>query len=260
MINKRSAFTLIELLVVIAISAILAAILFPVFAKAREKARQTACTSNLKQMGLAEQQYLQDYDENYTGPTVPGATYSTGDTRDQYIWAELLFPYTKSNGIYRCPSEAGGVTYFYGDAPANHKDLATLIQAGGLSYSYNDTFGYGIGTINGGSNFSIGSTQSYGYAGTPFSDSLVNEPSSTILIVDTPPGGDFQIQSFNRLDPSCVSQWPTTPDTAHQSVDPRHTEGFNAAYYDGHVKFKKTTKPFEWFLDKSVARNAGYNP
>ena len=85
----RSGFTLIELLVVIAIIAILAAILFPVFAQAREKARQTTCLSNLKQLGTAAQMYAQDYEER-----LPGTELGEGD--GEYFWIEMLTPYTKS--------------------------------------------------------------------------------------------------------------------------------------------------------------------
>jgi len=96
----RKGFTLIELLVVIAIIAILAAILFPVFARAREKARQASCQSNLKQLGLAMHMYLSDYDECYMPRayiwfTPPGATSP----------ASVLDPYTKNLQIYRCPSD-----------------------------------------------------------------------------------------------------------------------------------------------------------
>jgi len=92
-------FTLIELLVVIAIISILAAILFPVFATAREKARQSACASNMKQLGLAVVQYEQDNDE-----TTP----SGGDWHDNGCgWAAQLYPYVKSIGVYICPSDTG---------------------------------------------------------------------------------------------------------------------------------------------------------
>jgi prepilin-type N-terminal cleavage/methylation domain-containing protein/prepilin-type processing-associated H-X9-DG protein len=93
---KRRAFTLIELLVVIAIIAILAAILFPVFAKAREKARQITCTSDAKQIGLGVLQYVQDYDENY--PTGEEGSLGQG-------WAGTIYPYVKSGAVFHCPDD-----------------------------------------------------------------------------------------------------------------------------------------------------------
>ncbi|HEY3333483.1 MAG TPA: DUF1559 domain-containing protein [Capsulimonadaceae bacterium] len=95
---KRAGFTLIELLVVIAIIAILAAILFPVFATAREKARQSACLSNLKQLGLAYTQYEQDYDE-----VVPVGRNNWGFSKG---WAGQIYPYVKSNKVFVCASDA----------------------------------------------------------------------------------------------------------------------------------------------------------
>jgi prepilin-type N-terminal cleavage/methylation domain-containing protein len=100
--RRKSAFTLIELLVVIAIIAILAAILFPVFAKAREKARMTSCLSNMRQLGTAQQQYCQDYDEKYA----PNRT-RNADTGDQLgTWRTCIYPYTKNWQIWFCPSNA----------------------------------------------------------------------------------------------------------------------------------------------------------
>jgi prepilin-type N-terminal cleavage/methylation domain-containing protein len=88
--RNRKGFTLIELLVVIAIIAILAAILFPVFAKAREKARQASCQSNLKQLGIGFIQYVQDYDERFPGTQ---------------FWAAQVYPYEKSTGVFKCPDD-----------------------------------------------------------------------------------------------------------------------------------------------------------
>ena len=109
---SRQAFTLIELLVVIAIIAILAAILFPVFAQAREKARQTSCLSNLKQIGTALLMYVQDYDE-----TLPLGSYMDPTNTSPTPWMNIVDPYvkggyptkaadsgTKTYGIYACPS------------------------------------------------------------------------------------------------------------------------------------------------------------
>jgi prepilin-type N-terminal cleavage/methylation domain-containing protein/prepilin-type processing-associated H-X9-DG protein len=110
--RKRAAFTLIELLVVIAIIAILAAILFPVFAQARKKARAATCTSNLKQIALAALQYASDYDgyclrfasdvsridANFLGEAVPARGYA-----EAYYWQALWMPYTKNTQIFFCP-------------------------------------------------------------------------------------------------------------------------------------------------------------
>ena len=110
--RARRGFTLIELLVVIAIIAILAAILFPVFAKAREQARKTSCLSNMKQIGLGIMQYKQDYDEKFPMAYfyVNGATSAGG-----YVhWTGSMQPYIKSEQLFVCPSDAGG-----GIAPTN---------------------------------------------------------------------------------------------------------------------------------------------
>ncbi|RYX82667.1 DUF1559 domain-containing protein [bacterium] len=109
--SKKLAFTLIELLVVIAIIAILAAILFPVFARARENARRASCMSNMKQIGLGMMQYVQDYDE-----TMPGACIDMPTGRRS--WQFTIFPYTKSAQLYVCPSNTAGTLPLAGNYEA----------------------------------------------------------------------------------------------------------------------------------------------
>ena len=120
----KRGFTLIELLVVIAIIAILAAILFPVFARAREKARQTSCLSNVKQIGLGFTMYFQDYDE-----TVPGARLNIDG------WTGMVTPYVKNEQIFTCPSWNGTGAWINRGTLCGGCGTWTRVYWGGYTYS-----------------------------------------------------------------------------------------------------------------------------
>jgi prepilin-type N-terminal cleavage/methylation domain-containing protein len=163
---RRRAFTLIELLVVIAIIAILAAILFPVFSRAREKARGAACTSNLKQMMTAYRMYSTDYDETNTWIKYVGAG---------AWWMTSIQPYVKNWDIYRCPS-----------APDIMDGYSGL------------NLGYGVNAFNFRDGFGCISATQCGFWYGP-ADSAVADPSGTIVIADSKPltasGGCYWVGS-----------------------------------------------------------------
>jgi prepilin-type N-terminal cleavage/methylation domain-containing protein len=121
---RRQAFTLIELLVVIAIIAVLAAILFPVFASARERARAACCTSNTRQLAYAVLLYVQDYDEALP-PTALGQDDAT--TR---LWPDLVAPYVLNDQVRRCPDDTRSRTNSYG---LNERIFADLTDPAGLA-------------------------------------------------------------------------------------------------------------------------------
>jgi prepilin-type N-terminal cleavage/methylation domain-containing protein/prepilin-type processing-associated H-X9-DG protein len=209
--TRRRAFTLIELLVVIAIIAILASILFPVFAQAREKARQISCASNIRNLGMAVLMYTQDYDEQ-----LPLAAYATAGF-DFLLWHHLTDPYVKNKQIWHCPSS----------------QVSKTDQNGAITAH----FGYNVRYLT-----SILPDFSNANGHTAVSLAAINLPAETVLLSDARASmaGSWCGDDGKFLLP------PSVADT-HCWGRPNflHTQGSNVLWVDGHVKWQKPNQ-FYW--------------
>lgn len=216
--HGKSAFTLIELLVVIAIIAILAAILFPVFARARENARRSSCQSNMKQIALGIIQYTQDYDEKFPGQ-------DTGLTVTPVGWADVVQPYIKSLQLYQCPS-----------GPDN--STSNPNEAGYVDYLINAKLGYDA---------SGGTATAYRNGGINIAS--VQFPTLTLLNVDAgstsfstaryrSDGGGLAGNSTSQAGSPSASGTNGLVDSG--AVNPKHLDGTVMSFVDGHVKWYKT--------------------
>lgn len=203
--HTRKGFTLIELLVVIAIIAILAAILFPVFARAREKARQNNCLSNSKQIGLALMQYVQDYDEKLPRHYFDGDHDGTQGSAGDYTWRSACVPYIQNNQVFQCPSER-----------------MTDVFAGGPDYTANAA--YGLNAVH----WASGAPDPPGIGGRALAELVY--PASTILVGESSGGAWISIGTDGEN---------TAGLTMTSAASKRHNEGGNWLYCDGHAKWDR---------------------
>jgi len=263
MSRLKRGFTLIELLVVIAIIAILAAILFPVFAQAREKARQTACLSDTKQLGTSMAMYTQDYDE-----LMPLAI----EWNNWTIWTERIQPYMKSWDIMYCPS-GGNVRL------PNSWDLPQYRWWG--NWKYFVQFGYNASYMNRAAG-DCSDIQIKGNAfGPPTALAAINQPSATVMLAETGQDalGDYKDNlgtnivygpgGYTAPDVCTYGDWGpfngnlwyaeygSTAKTKLGFFRPRHSDGGNITFCDGHSKLLRAGQlaaGTDWNINKSAGQ------
>ncbi len=215
---RRRGFTLIELLVVIAIIAILAAILFPVFARARESARATSCKSNMRQLGTGILMYVQDYDE-LLPPACSGVCYPTAPANaTSYSWRNATLSYIKNDQIFFCPSVPRAATNRWSGVMTPFVNEWTTVNDYGLNLVH-----YLVGAPTPASGVGI---------------AQVDQVATTILLAEGEnlAGGtlayDVNTYNYNYL-------------AAQPNASIRHSEGCNLLFLDGHVKYAKPNQVTE---------------
>jgi len=240
--KTNNGFTLIELLVVIAVISILAAILFPVFAKVREKGRQTACMSNLRQVGLSTLEYSEDNDETFV------LTERGGDAGDQYeyYWGDMLQPYIKSWAMLHCPDSTEDIQF-------------KSVPPSPSRYSQQWSYDYAINDVVDSTAICTSTPDDpgckhIGVAGQALA--AVTNPSDTVLIADSAPetsdNGDINNGTGATNNTADISHgrheinWQLghrqrsylNVDGRSQDGYPRHSDGFEMVMADGHAKWR----------------------
>ena len=262
----RKGFTLIELLVVIAIIAILAAILFPVFAQAREKARQTGCLSNVKQIGLGVQMYLQDYDEYVPRnafadpPRVAEGAHFTNCSSPR--WMDVMQPYVKNTQLHNCPSDPfAPISGTLPDGQAhtlgpNRPYVYQPYSPDGRNVYREADCGDPNGLTNIGRRFGSYAINNMYYAGCAISTTLSTctppnnkplamaaEPADTVLIAEVQNMGqsaDFYRRNLNDPQPTRAVETFPFPALLNRrnngAILGRHMKLSNVVWMDGHAK------------------------
>lgn len=246
--DRRRGFTLIELLVVIAIIAILAAILFPVFAQAREKSRQASCQSNLKQIGLALQMYAQDYDESFAPAWVESGRNSPGAV---VYWQTFAQSYIKNRPVTLCStyrSNYGFPTWF---SSLDNVDVDLKAKQWFVSYALNSLETWHFVKWPDGKERHFGAKKGTAWA-------QAEDPSGTIYVID---GGAPDIWSDDHLDFAVCPPANRNPASSGWAVGKLgtlcgnrgvHGDRLNALFLDGHVRSVRagSTKPSQWTIQQ----------
>ncbi len=261
--RAQRGFTLIELLVVIAIIAILAAILFPVFAQARAKARQAACLSNMRQIGLAVRSYTDDYD-GMIPPTE--IIIGTGPGSKVAAWPSLIYPYVKSQDVFLCPSGESALTHVSigktsggGDVGRNWCGAVRGTDGSSSEYAFVRKLSYGRNLIptddwtTAGWN-NVGKSGFVSGTGTSSSvnEAAVEDPAGTIHIMDAWGHSCSDAQSIRAITAEIrTDRFSSLASHATPSkVARRHSDGFVAVYGDGHARWLRwgSTKAKDWSI------------